>query len=61
MAGGGIYVKFDSVEDGREKKAAVGRLIAEALERAGLPCDWNGDPETAVHVRLDWRKRRQDD
>ncbi len=61
MAGGGIYIKYDSVEDARGKKAAVSRMIVEALGRAGLRSDWNGDPDTAVHVRLDWRKRRQDD
>jgi hypothetical protein len=61
VAGGGIYIKYDSVEDARGEKAAVGRMIVEALERAGLQAEWSGDPETAIHVPLEWRKRRQDD
>jgi hypothetical protein len=61
VAGGDIYIKYDSVEDDPHKKAAVGRMIVEALERAELRAEWNGDPETAVRVQLEWRKRRQDD
>jgi len=36
-------------------------MIVEALERAGLQAKWKGDPETAIPVPLEWRKRRQDD
>jgi hypothetical protein len=60
VAGGSIYIKFDSVEDDATKKKTVGQLIVDALSRAGLKPEWNGDPETAVRVRLKWRKRRAD-
>jgi hypothetical protein len=60
-AGGGLFLRFDSVEDDREKKTTVGRLIADTMEQVGLRSDWNSDPETAIHVRLEWRKRRHDD
>jgi hypothetical protein len=60
VAGHGIYIKFGALEDGAAEQKAVGQLIADALSRAGLKSQWNGDPETAVRVRLKWRKRRAD-
>jgi hypothetical protein len=56
--GGGVYIKYDCLADDRGRKTAVGHKIVEALGAAGLRADWNGDPDTAVYVRLKWRKRR---
>ncbi|MCU0702511.1 MAG: hypothetical protein MUF18_00780 [Fimbriiglobus sp.] len=60
MAGGGIYVKFAAIEDDDVKKRLVGQKIADALTAAGLKPKWGGDPNTAVFVKLKWRKRRKD-
>jgi hypothetical protein len=49
------YGGFDGAED---TTTAVGRRVVTALERAGLPTRWDGNPGTAIEVTpLDWRKR----
>ena len=60
VAGGGIYIKYDTLKDDREKKIAVGQKIVEALTAAGLKTEWDGDPNTGVYVRLKWRRRRDE-
>ena len=41
-----------------ETTAFVGREVVVALEDAGLPTEWNGDPGSAITITpLDWRKR----
>lgn len=56
--GGGIYVKYGSVETGGE--VAVGEVIAEELRRAGLKVEWDGDPSRAIGVvEIDWKRRRR--
>jgi hypothetical protein len=61
VGGYGVFIKYDTLTDDPEKKAAVGRRIVEAVEQAGLTAEWNGDPDTAVLVKLNWRKRRPAD
>jgi hypothetical protein len=58
VEGGGVYVKYDALSDDRARKAEVGRRIVAAVEQAGLRAEWDGDPDTAVLVKLKWQKRR---
>lgn len=60
VEGGGIYIKYDTLKDDREKKIAVGQKIVEVLEAAGLRTEWDGDPNTGVFVRVKWRRRRDE-
>jgi hypothetical protein len=61
VEGGGIYIKYDTLTSDDEKKKQVGRKIVEALEESDLDAVWNGDPNTAILVRLKWQKRRPAD
>jgi hypothetical protein len=58
VEGGGIYIKYDTLKGDDEAKAAVGQKIVDVLNAAGLRTEWDGNPNTAVYVRLNWRKRR---
>jgi hypothetical protein len=58
VEGGGIYVKYDTLANDDEKKKDVGRKIVEALEEAELETVWDGNPNTAILIKLKWRKRR---
>ncbi|MFI0709455.1 DUF6891 domain-containing protein [Streptomyces inhibens] len=47
-----------SGEASAEERAAVGRTVVAALAEAGLPVQWDGDPDRVIEVApLDWRKR----
>ncbi|MFF0448368.1 DUF6891 domain-containing protein [Streptomyces sp. NPDC004609] len=48
------YGGFDGSED---TTAAIGREVAAAVAGEGLRVEWNGLPDRAVEVKLDWRKR----
>ena len=58
VEGGGIYIKYDTLTNDEEKKKEVGRKIVTALEESDLDAVWNGDPNTAILVKLKWQKRR---
>jgi hypothetical protein len=61
VEGGGVYIRYDTLANGSDKKNEVGRKIVAAVERAGLKAEWDGSPDTAVLVKLEWRKRRPAD
>ncbi|MFD3457297.1 DUF6891 domain-containing protein [Streptomyces sp. NPDC058691] len=57
-AGRGLTLLYGGFDGSPETAAAVGREVVAALEAAGLPAEWDGDPAEAVTVTpLDWRKR----
>ena len=56
--GHGLYLKYGSVESGEAALVQVGRTVVEALERHALSTSWNGRGDTAIHVQLDWKRRR---
>jgi hypothetical protein len=61
VAGGGLMIAFNNVDgDGDPAaKTEVGRLVKEALEQAGLKCDWAGDPEKRIEIpHFDWKRRQ---
>ncbi|MEV0371611.1 hypothetical protein AB0I10_17570 [Streptomyces sp. NPDC050636] len=56
--GHGLSVRYGSYASSDEEWADVGRTVAAALTEAGLPVQWNGDPDKVIEVApLDWRKR----
>lgn len=60
--GHGLAVRYgayaDTGEASAEDRAAVGRAVVAALTGAGLPAQWDGDPDRVIEVApLDWRKR----
>ncbi|MCL6302024.1 DUF6891 domain-containing protein [Streptomyces kronopolitis] len=63
--GRGLSVRYgayagsaDSGEAPGAARAEVGRTVAAALAAAGLPVEWDGDPDRVIEVTpLDWRKR----
>ncbi|MEU4091745.1 hypothetical protein [Streptomyces sp. NPDC026673] len=57
-AGRGLMLLFGGFDGSSDTTAAIGREVVAALEAAGLPTEWDGDPGNAVTVTpLDWRKR----
>jgi len=57
-AGQGLSLYYGGFGSAEDTTAAVGREVVTALERAGLPTQWDGNPGTAIKVTpLDWRKR----
>jgi hypothetical protein len=58
VTGGGLMIAFDDLEGDGASKSAVGRLLRETLEQAGLACEWNGDPEQRIGIPgFDWKRR----
>lgn len=60
--GHGLSVRYgayaDTGEDSAEGRAGIGRAVVAAFTGAGLPAQWDGDPDRVIEVApLDWRKR----
>ncbi|HET7460765.1 MAG TPA: hypothetical protein VFJ82_05940 [Longimicrobium sp.] len=58
VEGGGVHLGYQSVAEGDEAMAAVGREIVDVLRAHGLHPEWNGSPKLRVHVPMDWKRRR---
>lgn len=57
-AGGALMLYYGGFDDSDDTATSVGRQVVVALEQAGLPVEWSGDPGRAIQVTpLDWRKR----
>lgn len=57
-AGRGLMLYYGGFDGSEATTTAVGHEVAAALERAGLPVQWNGNPGAGILVTpLDWRKR----
>lgn len=54
----GTFSHDPAIEADPARTAAVGEEIAAALRRHDLTVDWDGDPDTRIHVALSWRRRR---
>ncbi|WP_309113598.1 DUF6891 domain-containing protein [Saccharothrix sp.] len=58
VAGGGLYLAYGALPGSPDDTAAVGREVVAALRAVGLPVEWDGSPDTRIHVEpLDWRAR----
>ncbi|MFI9049617.1 DUF6891 domain-containing protein [Streptomyces sp. NPDC053427] len=56
--GGGLSVRYGAYADSGRERAEVGRTVVAALSEAGLPTEWDGNPDKVITVDpLDWRKR----
>ncbi|MEU9119266.1 hypothetical protein AB0C96_05300 [Streptomyces sp. NPDC048506] len=54
----GAYAEPGEDDASAEARTAVGRTAVAALTAAGLPVQWDGDPDRVIDVSpLDWRKR----
>jgi hypothetical protein len=56
VEGGGVYLAYDSVEEGLSQEE-VGKMIAAAIKAGGLSTQWDGDTRRRIDVALDWRRR----
>lgn len=57
-AGHGLTLHYGGFDGSSGTTTAVGQEVVAALEAAGLPTDWDGDPGRAITVTpLDWRRR----
>ncbi|GAA3662723.1 hypothetical protein GCM10022224_028360 [Nonomuraea antimicrobica] len=57
-AGHGLTLLYGGFDGSPTTTAAIGREIVAALERTGLPTDWNGEPDQAITIApIDWRRR----
>ncbi|WP_327702467.1 hypothetical protein OG530_11885 [Streptomyces decoyicus] len=62
VQGHGLSVRYGAFADAGEAsardRAGVGRAVVAAFAEAGLPAQWDGDPDRVIEVApLDWRKR----
>ncbi|MEW1753678.1 DUF6891 domain-containing protein [Streptomyces angustmyceticus] len=60
--GHGLAVRYgayaQSGDAPAEDRAGIGRAVVAAFAGAGLPAQWDGDPDRVIEVApLDWRKR----
>ncbi|MFD4635766.1 DUF6891 domain-containing protein [Lentzea sp. NPDC058436] len=57
-AGHGLTLLYGGFDGSAETTAAIGQEVVAAVEAAGLPVVWNGDPGRSISVTpLDWRRR----
>ncbi|MDP4500772.1 DUF6891 domain-containing protein [Nonomuraea turcica] len=57
-AGHGLTLLYGGFDGPPATTAAIGRDVVAALRQAGLPVEWNGDPDQAITVTpIDWRRR----
>jgi len=57
--GEGLMLAYGSYEGEDPKTVAIGREICAALDRFGIPHEWNGSPDARILIQpFEWRKRR---
>ena len=57
-AGGrGLYLTYGHMDGGEVAGVAIGRIIVNALNEAGLETNWDGTFGKRIGVRLDWKRR----
>ncbi|MFE9805755.1 DUF6891 domain-containing protein [Streptomyces sp. NPDC005548] len=57
-AGHGLTLLYGGFDGSAATTASVGREVVAALDAAGLSAQWDGSPDSAVHVTgLTWHKR----
>ncbi|MFB9628791.1 DUF6891 domain-containing protein [Nonomuraea helvata] len=57
-AGHGLTLLYGGFDGSPATTSTIGREVVAALELAGLPAEWNGDPDQAITVtQIDWRRR----
>jgi hypothetical protein len=57
--GGGLMLAYGAYEGEDPNVIAIGREICAALERFGIPHEWDGSPSARIFIQpFEWRKRR---
>ncbi|SNR82835.1 DUF6891 domain-containing protein [Actinacidiphila glaucinigra] len=57
-AGRGLPLFYGGFDGSSGTTTAIGREVVAALAAAGLPSEWDGDPDDVITVTpMDWRKR----
>ncbi|WP_175873929.1 hypothetical protein [Burkholderia sp. BCC0397] len=60
LDGHGLTIAFGDLADDKERSAAVGRQVVEALSRAGFGAAWNGSVTTRIDIpSFDWKRRHR--
>lgn len=54
--GGGLFLSYGHVDGGETHSVAVGRVIVNALEAAGLQTSWSGEIGQRIFVNLAWQR-----
>ena len=58
---GKMYLTYGDVDGTPAGGVKIGKEVAKALRAAGLTVNWNETFEQRIGVKLDWKKRRNDD
>lgn len=59
IEGGGLMLAYGSYEGEDPKTIAIGQEICSALDRFGIPYEWNGSASSRIFIQpFEWRKRR---
>lgn len=59
IEGEGLMLAYGSYEGEDPKTEAIGREICSALDRFGIPHEWNGSASSRIFIQpFEWRKRR---
>ena len=57
--GRGLYLAYGSVAETEAGALAIAREVVATLENSGLSAIWDGSWATCIHVKLDWKRRRE--
>ena len=57
VEGHGLYLTYGHVDGGETNGVAIGRIVADTIQDAGLETDWDGTMGTRIFVRLNWQRR----
>lgn len=58
VAGAGLMIAFGDLDDDKAGKAKIGNLVRATLEAHGFEIQWDGNPETRLHIaNIDWKRR----
>lgn len=58
VVGGGLYLNYGAVQDGKAAAVEIGKEIAASLKQQGLKVDWDETGAKRIGVKLDWKRRR---
>ncbi|MDX2109822.1 MAG: hypothetical protein SFY80_06215 [Verrucomicrobiota bacterium] len=56
--GGGLYLNFGAVQEGKAAAIEIGREIVATLKQQGLQVNWDETWAKRIGVQLDWKRRR---
>lgn len=54
----GLLLNYSALYGGAVAGVEIGREIEATLQRHGLTTEWNGNFNTRIGVKLDWKRRR---